>query len=476
MKTLGVVIGLLSIPLVAHGQVTETVIRSNEVIYSPSQGKLYLSVPGSWPKIGNTITELDPLTLEVGNSVAAGSEPMQLTMSDSGNTLYTGLRGTPQVTQVDLTDFSFVRTFPLGTASQFVEGFDVQPGTENVLAVARRNYQFSPHIEAIAIYEDGVARPQITASGCYIAFADNPTRLYGLETHLSSYGFFRMDVDENGVTRISENGGLFTHSNIQITQAGGRVYGTNGVVIDPEQLMILGTFIGGGRMVPDLFAGRAFHLNIQSGVATIKSFDINSFALVETREFPAIQGGYGTFVRWGKHGFAFNTDADKVYSIQSSIAWKPLIVPPTSLNVVRGTVVSGNLNSITTSNEQRLILRPGVVFSTQIPPIEFEVSATAPGLSFEDISFMLESQTTSPNIRQTISLYDFDAGVWEQVSVKSTTTTDARTYVDKIGDGNRFIEPVTGTIRARVTFRATGPLLAYPWEARIDTARWTFPQ
>ncbi|MGI8923308.1 MAG: hypothetical protein ACR2HJ_04595 [Fimbriimonadales bacterium] len=42
-------------------------------------------------------------------------------------------------------------------------------------------------------------------------------------------------------------------------------------------------------------------------------------------------------------------------------------------------------------------------------------------------------------------------------------------------DTSRFIQPVTQAMRARVSYRALGPVFTYPWFGRIDKAWWTFP-
>jgi hypothetical protein len=65
---------------------------------------------------------------------------------------------------------------------------------------------------------------------------------------------------------------------------------------------------------------------------------------------------------------------------------------------------------------------------------------------------------------------DYDAGVFVQVGAAPSTTTDTtQTFVRS--DTDRWIS-ATGEVKCRVSYRATGPVFAYPWSSRLDMVRW----
>ena len=76
---------------VAHAQIIGIDLPSNGIMYSASQDMLYSIVPGHVPKIGNTITQLNPATLELGESIFVGSQPFRMAKSGSENTIYVAL-------------------------------------------------------------------------------------------------------------------------------------------------------------------------------------------------------------------------------------------------------------------------------------------------------------------------------------------------------------------------------------------------
>ncbi|MDQ2987242.1 MAG: hypothetical protein M3R13_11100, partial [Armatimonadota bacterium] len=60
-----------------------------------------------------------------------------------------------------------------------------------------------------------------------------------------------------------------------------------------------------------------------------------------------------------------------------AVMWVSRSVAPTSYSMVRGSVFSGNLASLLSSENNRLVMRPGFVFSVGEPPVQVRVNATA---------------------------------------------------------------------------------------------------
>jgi hypothetical protein len=147
-------------------------------------------------------------------------------------------------------------------------------------------------------------------------------------------------------------------------------------------------------------------------------------------------------------------------------------IPLETLNLVRGVIESGGYNSVLHSDDSHFMLRPGITFTTSQAPIELVVEATGPSLTPTRLEFAIEFHSTAPAIRQTIEMYNFDTNAYETVDTRQSTLTDSVAVVAITSNAGRFVSP-TGLMRSRMSYKATGPVFAYPWRTRIDYIRWT---
>jgi hypothetical protein len=169
-------------------------------------------------------------------------------------------------------------------------------------------------------------------------------------------------------------------------------------------------------------------------------------------------------------GFANNTPDDR-----KAMMWVSRIVSPVSFTPVRGIVTGGNQQSLESSDDNRLTLRPGIVFSTQQAPVEVRFDATAPSANPNGLSFSIESSASFGNAQQTIMLWNYVTSSYESLDARLLTTGDDVAYVTVRTNPERFIQPGTLAVRGAVSVRAAGPAFAYPWTARIDKVWWNFP-
>ena len=181
-------------------------LRVNDVAYSQTTHMLYVSVPSSVGAGGNAVTEIDPVTGALGASVFVGSEPNKLALSDNGHTVYVGLDGAASVRRVDMATHTASTQFRLGfdqgTGTPYTAGdFAIMPGNPNAVAVARIQPGLSPPGTGVAVYDDGVQRPNIALpiqGPSYVAFGATASTLYG--SVLFSGALRKMTVDGSGVT------------------------------------------------------------------------------------------------------------------------------------------------------------------------------------------------------------------------------------------------------------------------------------
>ncbi|MBA3727393.1 MAG: PQQ-dependent sugar dehydrogenase [Armatimonadetes bacterium] len=163
------------------------------------------------------------------------------------------------------------------------------------------------------------------------------------------------------------------------------------------------------------------------------------------------------------------------YSLGKVFRIRPKVetIVPGSFTMFRGSVLTGNLASLSVSDDNRLEMRPGPVFTNAEPPIQIILNATSPFSAPSSMSFMLESHASTSNIEQKISLYNFQTAAYEVLDTRTATTSDSTVVINVTTNVSRFVEAGTRNIRARVSYRATGAVFVYPWKARIDLASWT---
>jgi hypothetical protein len=311
-------------------EVTRLELAANDLIYDPVSQTIYASVPGRAGGIGNSVVPVDPFTGALGTPVFVGSEPTRLSVSDDGQFLYVALDGAAAIRRVDVPTQMAELQFALGSdpffGPYFAEDIEVLPGNAGAVAVSLKFPSVSPRFAGVAVYDNGVERPNRVAgfSGTgnqinVIEFSATPSRLYGASTDSSPTQFTRVAVDDLGVSIIDVSRDLipggFGSGDIEF--AGGLVYADSGGVIDPEALAQVGTytfpFLGRTLVEPDVDAERVYFLSGD----TLFVFDLDTFTLVSPPfSVPGVLGTPGSLIRWGADGLAFRTDADQLFLLR----------------------------------------------------------------------------------------------------------------------------------------------------------------
>jgi Tol biopolymer transport system component len=145
-------------------------------------------------------------------------------------------------------------------------------------------------------------------------------------------------------------------------------------------------------------------------------------------------------------------------------------VQPTTHSLFRGILVAGALGSLFYSDDSRMILRPGIVFSTVEAPIQLVLDSASPYGTTTSLEIEVEWHCTSANVRQEIQMWDFQRSAHVTVSTLQSPLVDTNVSVSLVPSEN-YVGP-SGQLWGRIMYRAVGPVFAYPWEARIDRVRW----
>jgi hypothetical protein len=286
------------------------------------RGLIYASVASTAPADANSVIALDPSTGTVSKRVFVGSSPGRIARSHDGQFLYVGLNGASAVRRVDLSTFTAGLQWSL-SGGEVAGEIKVLPGRPQSVAVSRQSPGISPPLNGVTIYDDGIARPQSSpghTGGNRIEFLASPDTLYGFNNAHTGFEFFTISIDASGARHAFGTGGLIGGFYTQITGAAGRIYGTDGSIVDAERRVKVGSLAASvSSLAVDASLGRAFAL-VGNAIAV---YDLNNFQLLGTvpvsgvsLEHPA--NAYPHLVRWGGDGLAF-VDTDEVFLVRSPL-------------------------------------------------------------------------------------------------------------------------------------------------------------
>jgi hypothetical protein len=297
-------------------------LPAQDVAFSSSTGRLYASFPGSSPQYGNSVAAVDPATGAVTGSVFVGSGPSVLALARDQSILYVALDGTGTVRRVTPSTLTAGLEFTAGR----VEEMETRPGDPSALAIALMNPSSSSNHAGVCLYDDGIKRSRCTDvydPNNSIEFDETGSVLYGHDNLSTAFAFRTILVLSDGLQQVRSSDGLITAFYSRIHYGSGRVYSTNGEVIDAERGVRVGNFSGGlaSDALPDPVLGRVFSVY---GNGTLRAWDMNTFTQLGsitipgfTNEDPAVRRV--RIVRWGTDGLAIS-DGHKLFIVRTTLA------------------------------------------------------------------------------------------------------------------------------------------------------------
>jgi hypothetical protein len=302
---------------------------ANSLIFDPVHQVFLISVPGTASSLGNTVTALD-LSGNVISSQFAGSEPGALGVSDDGQFLYAGINGAGRAQRFSLPSFNPDINYSMGTPTQFGPAaaldLQVEPGAAHTAAFATGAVTSSFFTQGVVVFDDAIARTNRAGTlASSIQWGAGNTTLLGADNFGSD--LLVMPVDANGVTALHDFFPFTQSTRVHFNAATGFAYGNDGHVADPATGTVVGSFAVGppsatNLMIPDSSLGKAFFLsqtqNAGQTTVTLQSFNLTSFALLNSITIPNLNGTVQTLVRWGSNGLAFSTSKGQIVLLGGS--------------------------------------------------------------------------------------------------------------------------------------------------------------
>ncbi len=318
--------------------------RGNDLVYDRHRDVIYVTVGSAvGAPNGNSILVLDPETLGILERIPVGSEPNRLAISNDCSRVYVGIDGA--------TSFRYYEpaTGQLGPLQPVRgRGFNNSPGdpavvedmvvspTDPKLVIVSSDELGSSASGNIEIFNDtgrigGVGGAYEAES---LAFVDHNT-LIGLENSNTGFDSTRFKLVDDELIFEQEAGGVIGGFSTTIEASGGLIFTSNGAVMDPTNLTLLGTFSGANNAVEaSVEDGLVYYL----GYYELTVYDLNTFLKVDSYPISPFSGTK-TLDFAGKDRLAFIRTSGSV-GVISGVQLTP---PPLPEINIRGTVGDDDL-------------------------------------------------------------------------------------------------------------------------------------
>ncbi len=151
-------------------------------------------------------------------------------------------------------------------------------------------------------------------------------------------------------------------------------------------------------------------------------------------------------------------------------------IEPFAFTRVRGLPVSGVLADLFANDDQRLVTRPDVFRTSAVPPVQVQVSATAPVGAISRLRLHLELRASANNINGRVLLYNFNSSQYDLVHAEVCQTND-RSFTVTIDDQpGRYVALGTREMRALLQFNALAFTIAPVWQVGLDVVMFEVDQ
>jgi hypothetical protein len=294
----------------------------NDLAWDATASKIYVSMPGIQGDAGDAIAIVDPVAETVTSSGFLGSEPANLSLSDTGQYLYVALYGENAIQQLKLPNFTVNTAWNLGGVGSFSGSYyaldlQAEPGAPQTTAVTLANFDVSPSSVAVVIYDGSTARPNQLQALLYpysgLQWASTAPTLYAVDQQ-DPEDFLVLGVGPSGATLIQHFDRVVSpySPGIHYDAGTGLVYTDGGQAIQPSSGAVVGTYLSSGIAVPDSTLNRVFILGqtaVQAGTSnyTVESFDQTQFTAIGSITIENVVGTPTALIRWGSSGLAFTT-------------------------------------------------------------------------------------------------------------------------------------------------------------------------
>lgn len=143
-----------------------------------------------------------------------------------------------------------------------------------------------------------------------------------------------------------------------------------------------------------------------------------------------------------------------------------------SYSIFRGIFVSGDVTSLSTSDDNALVVKNGLVANANEPTIAIDVTSTSPLSAPGTFQFKYEGHASTAGLTQEIALFDWSQNAFVILDSRPAPLVDTVVTVTSATPSS-FIQAGTLAIKSRVQYRKTGPTASANYSASLDRTAWT---
>ena len=301
-------------------------LTTRDLAYDPVTQRIYASVPGSVPAIGNQIVPIAPETGAIETGFSMGGEPGKLLVASAGGKLYASVETNRMLRRADLPSRTTELSFPLETnapSNLVIEDFELLPGSPNPVAVLRLQSSFNADV---AIYDEGVRRTNVASGGGDAYQETIEVSTDGSAVYFQSFGYQglrRLIVDGQGLTTAYIDNSITPPPYSRDWKAvGDRFFGSDGTVIDPlvpQLISMIPNIPANSPLTYDPAIQRVFYLVSSGANVIVRAYEPASVVPAGSLTISNVVGQPVSLIRWGGVGLAFRTDADRFYLLKTSL-------------------------------------------------------------------------------------------------------------------------------------------------------------
>jgi uncharacterized repeat protein (TIGR01451 family) len=284
---------------------------ASDLAYSATSGMLYASITNN-----GTLVPINPFSGTAGTPVSITTLSGRLCASDGGRYIFAALNYGPtnHICQFDVDSQAVVNAWTLN--GNYVDDMSPVLGSPAAVAVSQFVPNRSPRFAGVAVYDNGVARPNVAGGflgANVLAPSRSPGTIYGYDNESSPAETQVMQVDGSGISVVGSWGGLQGFG-VDISCRGGWIFATTGQIYDPARSLQIGTF-NNTPVSDDAASGRYYLVSPGAVVA----YDQNTLLPVGATALPGVTEADGSFLRWGTNGFALRANRTQIALVRTSL-------------------------------------------------------------------------------------------------------------------------------------------------------------
>lgn len=283
----------------------------------------------------------------------------------------------------------------------------------------------------------GVENAAVQTTGQYIKYTRNGIYLWAAGNDNASRNTDHVDVTVVGASTTTD------------TKASFSAYGPGLDVFAPG-VTIRSTYNSSSTSYADL-SGTSMACPMAAGLAglimgtnpSLTGAQVENILYTTCTDLTTAPGGVGNDNYWGWGRINARQALNMSYNTYPFLA--------SSFSMISGSALSGNVASLSASDDNKLAMRQPVLGSGRVSPITVEASLNSTNKSIGRLDLIVEGAATQSNVRQRLQMFDYVANSWVTVDLRAASLTDS-TVTATPANPNRFRNSSTGDVKVRVTY------------------------